>query len=89
MNSAAAKKCRKYSDIEARGHQFDLLAFETLGQPSTSSENFICKLGAAIQASNGDPRSATFLRQRLSVAIQQHNAACVLGSLPENAVPPF
>ena len=48
VNSAAAKKFRKYADIEARGHKFLSLAFETLGQPSTSSEEFICKLRAAI-----------------------------------------
>ena len=28
-----------------------------------------------------EPRSTTFLRQRLSVAVQRGNAACILGTL--------
>ena len=89
-NKAAELKCTKYTDIVSRGYEFVPLAFETLGQPSSSTVNFVWKLGAAVRASTGEERSTSFLWQRLSIAIQQHNTASpasIAGSLPTNEVP--
>jgi len=46
-----------------------------LGQDAT---DFLHELDGRIAAATGDPRSSEFLFQRLSVAIQRGNAACVL-----------
>jgi len=37
--------------------------------------------GARMAETNKKPRSTTFLRQRLSVAVQRGNAACILETL--------
>ena len=81
-NKAAELKCTKYMDIVRRGYEFVPLAFETLGQPSLSTVYFVQKLGAAIRASTGEECSTSFLWQRLSIAIQQHNVTCVADPSP-------
>jgi len=52
-----------------------------LGQDATE---FLQELGGRIAATTGDPRSTQFLFQRLSVAIQRGNAACVLGTCTDS-----
>ena len=39
-------------------------------------------LGQQIPVATGEPRSSQFLFQRLSVAVQRGNAACVVGTVP-------
>ena len=49
---------------------------------------FVNEVGKRISSVTGDPRAASFLRQRLSIAVQRGNAAAVLGILalsPENS----
>ena len=80
--SCTANATTANMDIVRRGYKFVPLAFETLSQQSLSTVYFVRKLGAAIHASTGEERSTSSLA--LSIAIQQHNAACVVGSLPTN-----
>ena len=51
-----------------------------LGQDAT---DFLHELGR-IAAATGDPRSSEYLFQRLSVAIQRCNAACVSGTCTDS-----
>ena len=56
------------------------IAVESLG--ALGATFFFKKLGQRIPVATGEPRSSQFLFQRLSVAIQRGNAACVVGTLP-------
>jgi len=40
-------------------------------------------LGRRIKVATGEPRSESFLVQRISLAIQRGNAACVLATIPQ------
>ena len=82
--SAAAKaevsKNAKYTAISAT-HAFVPLAFETLGSWGEEAQRFIKDLGKRITIVTGDMRETTYLRQRLSLAVQRGNAISVRGSL--------
>jgi len=43
--------------------------------------SLVKELGRRMAEVNKEPRSTTFLRQRLLVAVQHGNAACILGTL--------
>jgi len=43
--------------------------------------SLVKKLGRRMAEVDKELRSTTFLRQRLSVAVQRGNAACILGTL--------
>ena len=62
-------------------HFFVSIAFETSGVIGPKSRLFLKELGHRIKLSTGELRSAAFLLQRLSVAVQRGNAASVLGSI--------
>ena len=78
---AAASKMAKYSEI-CNNYYFVPLAIETLGSFCQEGRRFVADLGRRLTASTGDVRSGSYLRQRLSIAIQRGNAAAVLGTLP-------
>ena len=59
------------------------MAVESVGALGQDATEFLQELGGHIAATTGDPRSTQFLFQRLSVAIQRGNAACVLGTCTE------
>ncbi len=86
-NEAELKKSRKYANLP-QSYMFVPIAIETLGAWGSSAKKLISDLGNKIQKETGDPRSTSFLRQRISVGIQRGNAASVLGSslLGENLV---
>jgi len=44
--------------------------------------DFLQELGRRIANTTAEPRSFTFLMQRLSVAVQRSNADCVTGTAP-------
>ena len=67
---AEVKKTTKYTDI-SRSHIFVPLAFETMGTWGYQCRAFINELGRRITLVTGDERETTFLKQRLSVAIQR------------------
>ena len=58
------------------------MAVETLGALGEEACTFFRDLEHWIQAVTSEPRSVQFLMQRLSVAVQRGNAACVLGTVP-------
>ena len=57
------------------------VAIETLGGIRPSSNNFFRNIGSRIAEKNNDNRSFAFLKQRLSVAVEVRNAACILESI--------
>ena len=79
--SAETLKNAKYEELTRRGHIFQAVAFTTQGQCSKNTSSFIKKLGRLIKSLTNDDRASGFLRQRLSMAIQSANAACVLGTI--------
>ena len=72
---AASKKMSKYLDL-SHSYEFFPVAFETLGPLNSVGSDFISDIGKAMSRASGDPREASFLRQRLSIALQKHNAIC-------------
>ena len=81
--AAEEKKTRKYSDIVS-GVDFSPFAIETSGVWGEHALELVTEIGRRIAAATHDPRSTTFLRQRLSVAVQRGNAWCVLGTFTNN-----
>ena len=68
---------------------FTPLAFESLGCMGPETKKFVNKLGSLIRAATGEKRSTDYLLQRISIAIQRGNAACILGTLGRNRVDDF
>ena len=54
-----------------------------MGHWGPSAVSFVSELGRLLTLTTGEPRSTSFLRQRLSIAIQRANAASVRGTVPE------
>ena len=77
--AAANRKCLKYAEL-AEAYHFVPIAFETMGALCSAENDLISAIGSRITSSSGDPRETSFLRQRLSVAIQRGNAASILSS---------
>ena len=71
----------KYSEL-ATSNDFVPIAVETMGAWGADALAITAELGGRIAALTGEPRSTSFLRQRLDIAIQRGNAAAVRGTLP-------
>ncbi|KAL1446882.1 hypothetical protein WDU94_010923, partial [Cyamophila willieti] len=82
--SAAKKKHLKYATI-AQNHHFLAFAVETLGPWPDETINFIDRLGGLLYEASQEPRSRSFLVERISLSIQRGNSASVLGSLPPSS----
>jgi len=80
---AEAKKKQKYSHLSATYCCLPV-AMESMGALGQEATEFLQELGGRIVAATGDPRSSEFLFQRLSVAVQRSNAACVLGTCADS-----
>ena len=80
-NDAEDRKSAKYLTL-APLYKFKPIAVETLGALGESATDFFQILGQRISVATGEPQSSQFLFQRLSVAIQRGNAACVVGTVP-------
>ena len=78
-NEAERRKMDKYAELATR-YQFIPIAIETLGPIVTEATSFIQELGRRIVAVTQELRSMSFLWQRLSVAVQRGNAACIAGT---------
>ena len=74
--SAEIKKTKKYADL-APQCIFQPIAVETLGGLGDETLTFLREVGRRISEHTTDPRSTLFLRQRLAVAVQVDNAACI------------
>ena len=55
-----------------------------MGTFGADAKDLIRDLGSRLRAVTGEPRSATFLTQRISIAIQRGNAASVLATIPKS-----
>ena len=84
--AAAAKtessKRVKYSALTSDFH-FVPVAVETLGVLGREAAKFIRQLGRRLVEVSNDRRQTSFLRQRISVAVQRGNAAAVLATFSE------
>jgi len=79
-SAAELNKIAKYTDIIA-GVDFIPFVIETSGVWGEQAMSLVKELGRRMAEVNKEPRSTMFLRQRLSVAVQRGNAACILGTL--------
>ena len=85
-NAAEEAESRKRSnntEVIQAGYNFIPLAFEAQGQPGPDCNNFIKELGKRLIVATKEPRAAMFLKQRISIAIQTANSACILGTIRE------
>ena len=76
---AEARKIEKYRELIDNGYIFQPVALEVQGSLGESSEIFITRLCR----SHDDQRAGSFLKQRISMALQIGNAACVLGTVSD------
>jgi hypothetical protein len=79
-NDAESRKASKYRSLSAT-YTFTPVAVETLGPLGDEASKFFRDIGNRIATATSEQRSHQFLMQRLSVAIQRGNAACVLGTV--------
>ena len=79
--AAESKKRAKYAFL-GNLYKFTPIAVETLGPWGPDANSLIRDLGSRLTSKTGDPRSAAFLRQRISLAVQWGNALCIKQSLP-------
>ena len=63
------------------GYLFQPLGFEIQGADGPRTEFFLSKLCKNLSICTEEPRAGSFLKQRISLAIQIANAACVLGTI--------
>jgi len=76
---AEVNKLRKYSALDSR-YEVIPIAVETLGPIGQRGYEFLESLGRKIAERTQEPRASSFLRQRISVAIQRGNSASVQGT---------
>ena len=76
---AEERKNDKYKDLGDDGYLFQPLALEIQGAAGPSTEFFLSKLCKNLSTCTEEPRACSFLKQRISLAIQIANTACVLG----------
>ena len=83
VGSAAAKaenaKRTKYP-VLVRERRFEPIAIETSGVFGHTTRTIISEIGKRISEKTGDKRETTWLKQRLSIAIQRGNALSILAS---------
>ena len=80
---AEASKIEKYCELIDNGYIFQPVALEVQGFLGDSSEIFITRLCKMLCRSLDDQQGGSFLKQRISMALQIGNAACVLGTLSD------
>ncbi|CAK1600196.1 unnamed protein product [Parnassius mnemosyne] len=74
-------KVSKYSFLGAQ-YQFFAFGVETLGPWGKGALELHRELSKRLREATGDPRAGGFLAQRIAIAVQRGNAACVMGTLP-------
>ena len=68
------QKIDQYKDLVNDGYLFQPLAFEIQGAAGPSTEVFLSKLCKNLSICTEEPRAGSFLKQRISLAIQIANA---------------
>jgi hypothetical protein len=82
--AADARERHKVSKYSCLGAQYQFFAFgvETLGPWGKGALELHRELSKRLREATGDPRAGSFLAQRIAIAVQRGNAACVMGTLP-------
>ena len=80
---AEKNKLTKYEYL-TRNYHFIPVATETMGSWGKLGLQFIQELGERIKDITGEKQSASYLFQRIGMAVQRGNAASVLGTIPNN-----
>ena len=81
---AEARKIEKYRALINNGYIFQPVALEVQGSLGERSEIFITRPCKMLCLSHDDQRAGSFLKQqRISMALQIGNAACVLGTVSD------
>lgn len=80
---AVNRKRSLYTDIINQNYLFVPFAIETLGPWSDESIDFISSLGSRMKQCTGEHRSALFLIQKISIIVQQSNAASIMSTQPD------
>jgi len=53
-----------------------------MGPWCSEAIKFVDHVGSKLQEKSGDKRSKFYLTQKISIAIQRYNAACIMGTTP-------
>ena len=77
---AERNKHEKYAALNQH-HIFTPVAIETAGPFGPETFTFLRELGCRLKQVTGEAKSFSYLRQRLSIAVQQGTAAAVMGAL--------
>jgi hypothetical protein len=78
-DQAERRKLNHYKDL-MNNHHFYPVSFETFGTMGPDTRTFLNLLGKYVFASSGEKKSMEYLLQRISIAIQRGNAACIFGT---------
>jgi hypothetical protein len=76
-------KRRHYKDLEC-DYIFVPVAIETSGSWGMEALSFIKTIGKKIFASTDEPKSTSYLIQRISLAVQRGNAVSIIGTIPSS-----
>ena len=79
--AAEIKKHKKYAHLSEQ-YIFTPVAVETLGTWGPEANIFIGELGRRLAVATGEPRAASFLRQKIGIAVQRGNAICIKQCIP-------
>lgn len=85
-DQAETNKRRKYENLDETFH-FVPIAIETTGVMGSEARSFVADLGRRLAAVTGEPKSHSYLRQRLLIAVQRGNAAAILGTIEDDLKP--
>jgi hypothetical protein len=77
-------KRRKYAGV-AGVYKFCPFGVETFGPFGEEALDLVKDLGKRLFDATKEPRSRSYLVQRISIAIQRGNAACVLATIPHSS----
>ena len=77
---AEARKYRTYEEL-SRNYIVQPVAIETLGGIGPDPLSCVFELDKRITDVNGSPLETSYLRQKLGIAVQRGNAACILENL--------
>ena len=83
-SDAENRKFSKYSCLLPR-FIFVPVAVETIDALGSEAIKFFTDVGRRLRLTTHEARSSQYLLQRLSVAVQLGNAACIVGSVPSTA----
>ena len=76
-------KISKYTGL-SESYWFTPVGIETFGSWGSEGHKLVKEIGKKVMEETGEKRSAFFLFQSISIAIQRGNASCILGTVPHS-----